>query len=84
MKNWGVQRVAMATKQKVATQLDPTVLAQTRAYAQAEGRQVQSVVEEALAEYLAAKSGSRPRPEVMAHHEASLIQFDVLYKKLAE
>ncbi|MHB8635489.1 MAG: hypothetical protein ACYC96_03340 [Fimbriimonadaceae bacterium] len=74
----------MATKQKFATQLDPTVLAQTRAYAQSEGRQVQSVVEEALTEYLAAKHGSRPRPEVMAHYEASLVQFDELYKKLAE
>jgi len=74
----------MAGKQKFATQLDPAVLAQARALAHAEGRQLQSVVEEALTEYLAVKHGSRPRPEVMAHHEASLIQFDVLYKKLAE
>lgn len=74
----------MSKRQKFATQLDPAILAQTRALAQSEGRQVQSVVEEALAEYLAAKHGSRPRPEVMAHHEASLIQFDALYKKLAE
>ena len=74
----------MANKQKFATQVDPNILAQTRAYAQSEGRQVQSVVEEALSDYLAIKHGSRPRPEVMVHHEASLIQFDVLYKKLAE
>lgn len=74
----------MANKQKFATQLDPVVLAQIRAYAQAEGRQVQSVVEEALTEYLAVKHGNRPRPEVMAHYEASLVQFGELYKKLAE
>ena len=74
----------MAKKQKFATQLDPDILAETRALAAKEGRQVQSVVEEALAEYLVVKSGSRPRPEVMAHYEASLVQFDELYKKLAE
>ncbi len=80
-----VKGIEMAKKEKFATQLDVDVLqAQTRAFAAKEGRQVQSVVQEAIVEYLAAKAGSRPRPEVMAHHEASLIQFDKLYKKLAE
>ncbi len=74
----------MATRQKFATQVDPELLAQTRAIAEAEGRQLESVVEEALADLVEKKRRSKPSREVMEHYEASLRQFGPLYERLAK
>ena len=63
--------------------MDPGVLAQLRAIAEGEGRQLQSVVEEALKDLIEKKNSSRPRASVMAHYEDSLIQFGALYERLA-
>lgn len=74
----------MAPKQKFATQVDPILLAKTREIAHREGRQLQSVVEEALADLVEKKSGERSRPEVIAHYEATVSQFDSLFERLAK
>ena len=74
----------MASRQKFATQVDADLLAKTRAIATREGRQVQSVVEEALADFVEKKSGSKPRAHVMAHYEGSVAQFGPLYDRLAK
>ncbi len=71
-------------KQKFATQVDPDLLARTRAIAAAEGRQLQSVVEEALTDLVEKKSKARPRAHVMAHYEASVAQFGPLYDRLSK
>lgn len=72
------------TRQKFATQADPKVLKDLKAIAAAEGRQFQTVVEEAFAEYIARKQGNRPRPDVMAHFKATVARNVELYRKLAK
>ena len=72
------------TRQKFATQADPKLLNDLKAIAAAEGRQFQSVVEEAFAEYVARKQGNRPRTDVMAHFKASVVRNAELYRKLAK
>jgi hypothetical protein len=74
----------MAPKQKFATQVDPILLAKTREIAQREGRNLQSVVEEALADLVEKKATDRSRPEVVAHYEATVTQFDRLLDRLAK
>lgn len=74
----------VAPKQKFATQVDPVLLAKTREIALREGRQIQSVVEEALADLVEKKSGERSRPEVLAHYEATVSQYDSLLQRLAK
>ncbi len=71
-------------RQKFATQADPDLLEQVRGIAREEGRQFQAVVEEALREYVDRKRNARPRPEVLAHFEASFERHRELYRRLAE
>jgi hypothetical protein len=74
----------MAIRQKFATQVDAELLAKTRAIAESEGRQLQSVVEEALVDLVEKKTKSKPRSHVMAQYQASLSQFGPLYERLAK
>jgi hypothetical protein len=71
-------------REKFATQVDPGVLADIRKLAQQEGRQLQALVEEALADLLEKRRSSRPRPNVMAAYQASHERYGSLYKKLAK
>ena len=74
----------MATRQKFATQVEAGLLAQTREIAESEGRQIQSVVEEALEDLIKKKKGLQPRPEVLAAYEASVQEYQSLYERLAK
>lgn len=74
----------MAVRQKFATQVDADLLAKTREIAASEGRQLQSVVEEALTDLIEKKTGAKPRSHVMAHYQASVSQFGPLYERLAK
>lgn len=71
-------------RQKFASQADADLLDDMKAIAAAEGRQFQSVVEEAFAEYIARKKGDKPRPHVMSHLKASIARNAELYRKLAK
>ncbi len=71
-------------RQKFATQVDPEVLARVRDLARSEGRHVQSLVEEALADLVEKRRHGSPRANVMAVYQDSLSKFGSLYKKLAE
>lgn len=73
----------MATKQKFATQVDAELLAVTRQIAESEGRELQSIVEEALLDWVEKRRQVGPRANVLAHYEASLAQFGSLYERLA-
>jgi hypothetical protein len=55
-----------------------------RTLAQSEGRQIQALVDEALADLIEKRKQSKPRATVMATYLASHEKFRVLYKKLAE
>ncbi len=76
----------MTTKQrqKFATQVDPELLETVRGFAKDEGRQVQSLVDEALADLVEKRRLSKPRTHVMAAYQSSLARYGKLYKKLAE
>ena len=72
------------TREKFATQVDPEILARLRELAEHEGRQVQTLVEEALADLIEKRRQEKPRPNVMAAYHKSHRKFGSLYKKLAE
>ena len=71
-------------KVKFATQADPDLLATLRQIAGDEGRQLQSLVDEALREYVERKQGKAPRKHVMQALQASMSQFDGLYQELSK
>ena len=71
-------------REKFATQVDPKVLAAVRGLAHKEGRQLQALVEEALADLIEKRKRSTPRPHVMAAYAASHKEYGPVYKKLAE
>jgi hypothetical protein len=76
--------MAIQTREKFATQVNSEILRSVRNIAQTEGRQLQVLIEEALADLIEKKKQSRPRAHVMAAYQASHEKFAPLYKKLAE
>ena len=73
-----------AVFQKFATQADPQVLEQIRAIAAREGKQLQSVVDEALRDLVEKKNRGDARPNVLTAFGESLAEFDDLYRELAK
>jgi len=71
-------------REKFATQVNSEVLATVRAIAEEEGRQLQSLVDEALKDLIEKRRNARPRPHVMAAYLASHDKYAELYKKLAK
>ena len=76
--------MATLEREKFATQVNSEILAAVRSLARSEGRQLQTLVDEALADLIEKRKGSRPRPHIMAVYQASHERFAPLYKKLAE
>lgn len=74
----GMQRV------KYSSQASAELLSLMREIARSEGRQFQTVMEEAMEEYIANRNRQTPRPEVMAHFRASVERNRRLYELLAE
>ncbi len=74
----------MQTREKFATHVNSEILSAVRAIAQHEGRQLQVLVEEALADLVEKRKQEWPRAHVMAAYQASHEKFAPLYKKLAE
>ena len=75
--------MAATAREKFATQIDGQTLAEVRRLAQAEGRQLQSLMDEALGDLLEKRKQSRPRAHVMAAYRRSHETHGELYKKLA-
>ena len=69
---------------KFATQVNTEVLSTVRSLAEKEGRQLQSLVDEAFADLIEKRGKSKPRPQVMGLYLASHEKYGPLYKKLAE
>ena len=76
--------MATRRREKFTTRVDSEILAAVRSLARSEGRQLQSLVDEALADLIEKRRGSRPRPRVMALYQTSHERYAPLYKKLAE
>jgi hypothetical protein len=73
-----------AIREKFATQVNSEILSTVRAIAEKEGRQLQSVVEEALADLIEKRKNATPRAHVMGAYLASHKKYAPLYKKLAK
>ena len=71
-------------REKFATQVDSEILSTIRSFAQSEGRQIQALVDEALADLIEKRKSNRLRPQVMTAYLASHEKYDELYKKLAK
>ena len=76
--------MAAQIREKFATQVNSEILSAVRQLAQSEGRQLQVLVDEALADLIEKRKHGRPRANVMAAYQASHEKFGTLYKKLAE
>ena len=72
------------TREKFATQVNSEILHSVRHIAKNEGRQLQALIDEALADLIEKKKQGRPRAHIMAAYQASHEKFAPLYKKLAE
>jgi hypothetical protein len=72
------------TREKFATQVNSEILTAVRSLSVAEGRQLQSLVEEALADLLEKRKKANPRAHVMGAYFGSHEKYGPLYKKLAE
>ena len=73
-----------AAREKFSSQAAPDVLAALRQIAEAQGRQFQSVLDDALRDYIDRQQKERPRRHVVASFAASLEEFDRLYRELAK
>ena len=73
-----------AAKEKFATQVTSEILAELRALAHSEGRQLQALVDEALADLIEKRKNSRPRGHVMSAYAASHESYAELYRSLAK
>ena len=72
------------TREKFATQVNAEILSAVRTLADTEGRQLQVLVEEALADLLEKRKKATPRAHVMGAYLASHEKYGPLYKKLAQ
>jgi plasmid stabilization system protein ParE len=71
-------------RQKFATQVDADLIEAVRSIAREEGRQVQSLIDEALADLIEKRRLGKPRKHIMTAYQASIQRYGKLYKKLAE
>lgn len=71
-------------KVKFATQVAPDVLETLRQMSAKEGRHLQSLLDEALREYIENRQGNRPRRHVMSALQASMTEHDSLYEVLSK
>lgn len=71
-------------RQKFATQVNSEILSAVRNLADREGRQLQVLVEEALADLIEKRTKATPRAHIMAAYRTSHDKYAPLYKKLAE
>jgi len=76
--------MARQGREKFATQVDSELLAELRSLARDEGRQIQALVDEALANLIEKRTLGRPCAHVLAAYGTSHRRFASLYKKLAE
>lgn len=77
------QAAASPSKVKFATQMSEDMLALLRDTAKQEGRQIQSILDEALREYFEARQKNKARRHVAAALQASMAEFDSLYDELS-
>ena len=70
-------------RETFATEVNADTLAEVRRLAQAEGRQLQALVDEALSDLLEKHRQEKPRDHVLRAYQNSHGSYGALYKKLA-
>ena len=73
-----------AQRKKFATQMDEFLLEELRAFAKSDGRQIQTVLETAVAEYLQRERKATMRPKVAKAFEYSLRKYPKTYEMLSK
>ncbi len=73
-----------STRKKFAIQVDGALLADLRGLAKQEGRQIQALVEEAIAALIEQRRQGTIRPHVMNAYQKSHARYASLYKKLSQ
>ena len=71
-------------REKLATQLDSSLLCELRQLAKTEGRQIQALIEEALVDLMEKRKHERPRTHVMEVYRQSLKGRERVYRQLAK
>ena len=71
-------------RERFSSQADPKLMAALRALAKQDGRQFEDALEDAMHNYIEARTPQNVRPTVMAHFQASLEKNRELGKLLAE
>ena len=71
-------------RERLATQVSSEILSTIRTIAEQEGRQLQALVDEALADLIEKRKQARPRSKVMSAYLTSHDKYGKLYKKLAK
>lgn len=71
-------------RENFTTQVESALLAEIRMLAKHEGRQLESVVEDALRTYVKNCSSTKPRHRVMDAYRSSLRRYGALYENLAK
>ena len=71
-------------REKFSSQASPELLAAMRKIAKDDGRHFQAVLEDALSDYVVSREQQKVRPEVMAHHRASVERNRRLAELLAQ
>ena len=71
-------------REKFATRVNSEILSTAGRIAETEGRQLQALVDEGLADLIEKRKNIRPRAHVMGAYLASHDKYSELYKKLAK
>lgn len=71
-------------KQKFSSQADASILQAIKQIAKEDGRQFQTILEEAMLDYIEKKNGNSPRQHVMAHLRTSIEKNRLLGELLAK
>lgn len=78
------QQAVSNKKVKFATQLAPELLDILRGMATREGRHLQTILDEAVREYIENRKADKPRRHVLTALQDSMLEHDNLYKVLAK
>ena len=74
----------MVARKKYSSRAAPELLSKMREIARNDGRHLQDVLEDAMRVYIANRQRQNVRPEVMAHHRASVERNRLLFELLAQ
>ena len=78
------KKLSAKTLEKFSSQADPAILQEVKKLAKTEGKQLQSLMNEAFQDLLEKRRQSKPRKNVIALLEASMTEFQGVYEHLAQ